>query len=63
VGSAPQASRESGHAFDASTDRYLAIAPVSNMDAWVLDRSAPTHVALLDLEPGDATNTLRADAH
>jgi hypothetical protein len=44
-------------AFDAARDRLLVFQGQS-YDAWALDRGHPTHLALLDLEPKDATNSV-----
>jgi hypothetical protein len=46
---------------DLGLDRVLSLR--NGHQVWALDRGSPTHVALLDLSPGDATNTLRPDAH
>jgi hypothetical protein len=46
---------------DLGLDRVVSIR--DGRQVWMLERGTPTHTALLDLEPNDATNTLRADAH
>ena len=46
---------------DLGLDRLLCLR--NGRQVWALNRGAPTHIALLDLAPGDASNTLRPDAH
>jgi hypothetical protein len=62
IGSPLQDNATEQGAFDVDHDRFLALR-TNLQDAWILDRGHPTHIALLDLSPGDATNTLRPDAH
>ncbi len=49
------------YAFDPGVDQLVHYR--DGHELWVLARRTPTHVALLDLQPGDPTNTLRPDAH
>jgi len=64
--SAPPGTRLGGYisfqnSVDLGLDRLVCLR--NDRQLWTLDRGHPTHVALLDLSPGDATNLLRTDAH
>ena len=50
----------SATSYDPASDRLLVVRNGSAV--WEFDRDHPTHIALMDLEPSDPTNTLRADA-